>query len=113
MVVLLAGLLEETATALRDGVVTAVPWAILAVLFALLAYVGIRVVLSFSVGSSLGCSPTDRSWSSSCPSRSSVSSCVVRMALAILKIPGLGEVAASLGTAVGFVALGVSYALSR
>ncbi|WP_368410276.1 mechanosensitive ion channel domain-containing protein [Halorussus vallis] len=33
-------------------------------------------------------------------------------ALALLKLLGMGEIAASLGTATGFVALGVSYALS-
>ncbi len=33
--------------------------------------------------------------------------------LALLKILGMGEIAASLGTATGFVALGVSYALSN
>jgi len=35
------------------------------------------------------------------------------VALTFLKIVGMGDVAASLGTAVGFVALGVSYALSE
>ncbi|MGM0715954.1 MAG: mechanosensitive ion channel domain-containing protein [Halobacteriota archaeon] len=34
-------------------------------------------------------------------------------ALAFLKIVGFGDIAASLGTAVGFIALGVSYALSE
>lgn len=33
--------------------------------------------------------------------------------LALLKVVGLGDIAASLGTAAGFVALGVSYALSN
>lgn len=33
--------------------------------------------------------------------------------LTLLKIVGMGDVAASLGTATGFVALGVSYALSN
>lgn len=33
--------------------------------------------------------------------------------LALLKIVGLGEIAASLGTAAGFIALGISYALSN
>ncbi len=35
------------------------------------------------------------------------------VALTLLKIFGMGEIAASLGTATGFVALGVSYALSN
>jgi small-conductance mechanosensitive channel len=34
-------------------------------------------------------------------------------ALGFLKVVGMGEIAASLGTAVGFIALGVSYALSE
>jgi small-conductance mechanosensitive channel len=34
-------------------------------------------------------------------------------ALTVLKIVGFGEIAASLGTAVGFIALGISYALSE
>jgi small-conductance mechanosensitive channel len=35
------------------------------------------------------------------------------VALTLLKIFGMGEIAASLGTATGFVALGISYALSN
>jgi small-conductance mechanosensitive channel len=35
------------------------------------------------------------------------------VALAFLKIVGMGDIAASLGTATGFIALGVSYALSN
>jgi len=35
------------------------------------------------------------------------------VALTLLKVLGMGEIAASLGTATGFVALGVSYALSN
>ena len=106
--VALAGLLEETATALRDDVVTAVPRVVSAALFTLLAYVGKRVVLSV-LRRVLARMFSDRRelfvtvvgvflWSGA--------------ALAVPKILGKGEVAASLGTAVGFVALGVSYALS-
>jgi small-conductance mechanosensitive channel len=113
MVVLLAGLLEETATAPRDGVVTAVPRVISAVLFTLLAYVGIRVVLSV-LRRVLARMFSDR--------QELVVQLLVTVvgvflwfgaALAVLKILGMGEVAASPGTAVGFVALGVSYALSE
>ena len=113
MVVALAGLLEETATALRDDVATAVPRAVSVVPFTLLAYVGRRVVLSV-LRRVLARMFSDRQ------------ELVVRLfvtvvgvflwfgaALAVLKILGKGEVAASLGTAVGFVALGVSYALSE
>ncbi|TKX85526.1 mechanosensitive ion channel, partial [Halorubrum sp. SS5] len=35
------------------------------------------------------------------------------VALTFLKVLGMGDIAASLGTAVGFIALGVSYALSE
>ena len=35
------------------------------------------------------------------------------VALTFLKVVGMGDIAASLGTAVGFIALGVSYALSE
>ena len=112
MVVVLTGLLGETATALRDDVVTAVPRVVSAVPHA----AGVRrdtrraVVLRRV----LARMSSDRQ------------ELVVRLfvtvvgvfpwsgaALAVLKILGMGEVAASLGTAVGFVALGVSYALSE
>jgi len=35
------------------------------------------------------------------------------VALTFLKVVGMGDIAASLGTAVGFIALGISYALSE
>ena len=108
-----AGLLEETATALCDDAVTAVPRVVSAVPFTLLAYVEIRVVLSV-LRRVLARMFSDRQ------------ELVIRLfvtvvgvflwlgaALAVLKTLGMGEVAASLGTAVGFVALGVSYVLSE
>ena len=113
MVVALAGLLEETATALRDDVATAVPRAVSVVPFTLLAYVGRRVVLSV-LRRVLTRMFSDR--------RELVVQLFVTVvgvflwfgaALAVPKILGKGEVAVSLGTAAGFVALGVSYALSE
>jgi len=109
----LARVVDSTVRDLAAGVETAVPRLVSAVVFVVLAYAGIRIVLAV-LGAFLGRLFAERE------------TLVVQLfvtvagiflwfgaALATLKIVGLGDIAASLGTAVGFIALGVSYALSE
>ncbi|MFB6151206.1 MAG: mechanosensitive ion channel domain-containing protein [Haloarculaceae archaeon] len=105
-------LARETLTELAAGTATAVPRLVTGLVFLTVAYVVIRVLLRV-LRSALGnLYPAEQDlvaqlWVS-----------VVGVflwfgaALVLLKIVGLGDVAASLGTGAGFLALGVSYALS-
>jgi len=96
-----------------NSVVGAVPAVLSGLLFLLVAYLFIRVV-RYVVGSVL-------SDLYSKDEQLIVDFAVIvvsvfmwfAVALVFLTVLGLGELAASLGTAVGFIALGVSYALSE
>lgn len=95
------------------GILEAVPHVLLGILFLGIAYVLIRVVLGVVRRVFDGIYPEDQElvvdlW---------VAIVGVFLwfgaALALFKIVGLGDVAASLGTASGFVGLGVAYALKE
>jgi len=109
----LAGVAEETADDLAAGVEEATPRLVSAIVFAVLAYVVIRLILAV-VGTALRRYYGDRE---QLVAQLGVTVVGIFLwfgaALAVLKIVGLGDIAASLGTAVGFIALGVSYALSE
>ena len=109
----LARVVEGTLLELRRGVEAAVPRAVAGLVFVAVAYVAIRFVLAVLRG------VLERVY----PQRQAL---VVQLlvtlagvflwfgaALAFLDVVGMGHIAASLGTAVGFIALGVSYALSE
>jgi small-conductance mechanosensitive channel len=96
-----------------DGVAVAIPRLLSGVVFLALAYVTVRIVLTL-VRSSI-----ERIYIGD---RELVGDLIVTLvavflwfgvALTFLKVLGMGDIAASLGTAVGFIALGVSYALSE
>lgn len=104
---------SRTVAELGRGVEAAVPRIVSGVVFAVVAYVAIRLLLA---GLRAGLSRVY-------PERQDL---VVQLfvtvagvflwfgaALLFLNIVGFGAIAASLGTAVGFIALGVSYALSE
>lgn len=107
---------ELTRTVVEEfltGIVTALPKLFSGILFFVLAYViitGIRMVLRSSLTRLY---PADQ--------HLIVDFIVLVVSLflwfgaglALLKIVGLGGIAASLGTATGFIALGISYALSN
>ena len=106
---LLAGALTD----FLDGVFAAIPRALSGIVFLGLAFVTVRIVLTL-VQTSIG-----RIYVGD---RQLVGDLVVTViaiflwfgvALTFLKVVGMGDIAASLGTAVGFIALGVSYALSE
>jgi small-conductance mechanosensitive channel len=96
-----------------EGLVVAVPRLLSGLIFLTLAYVTVRIVLSVVRRSINRLYVGDREL---------VGDLIVTLvaiflwfgvALTFLKVVGMGDIAASLGTAVGFIALGVSYALSE
>lgn len=109
--------IQRTVTAtlqnLSEGIVAAVPRLVSAIVFLAIAYVGITLLLK-GLGAALGrVYPVEQEL---------VVNLVVivvglflwfGVALALLKIVGLDDIAASVGTAAGFIALGISYALSE
>lgn len=106
-------LVERTLVELANGFQSAVPRLVSGLVFGLVAYVAIRLCLT-ALRAILGRYYGDR--------EAIITQLFVTVVgvllwfgagLAFLKIVGLGDIAASLGTAVGFIALGVSYALSE
>ncbi len=96
-----------------EGIVTSLPRLLAALVFLVLAYLVIKVVLAVLRWSLGRVYPTDQQL---------VVDLLVTVAglfmwfgaaLAVLKIVGMGDVAASLGTATGFIALGVAFALKE
>jgi small-conductance mechanosensitive channel len=103
-------------TVLREfvaGIVGTLPRLLAGLVFLAVAYLVIRVVVRISRGILERVYP---------PSEQLIADLLVTIialflwfgaALALLKIVGLGDVAASLGTAAGFIGLGVAYALKE
>jgi small-conductance mechanosensitive channel len=85
----------------------------MALVFLTVAYVGIRITLGVVRGALDAVYPAEQDLIVS------LATTVVGVflwfgaALTLLKLLGMGDIAASLGTAAGFVALGISYALSN
>lgn len=106
-------IVDSTIRGLLNGVEAALPRLIAGIVFAAIAYLAIRLILGL-LGASLGRYYGER--------QQLVAKLFVTVVgiflwfaagLTFLKIIGMGEIAASLGTAVGFIALGISYALSE
>jgi small-conductance mechanosensitive channel len=110
---LLETILNQIATEIELALTDAAPKLILAAVFLVLAYIGISIVLKI-VRSVL-----DRLYNQESDLVVTLLTTIVGIllwfgaGLTVLKIVGMGEVAASLGTAAGFIALGISYALSN
>ena len=108
-----ASLIRETGTEFVDGVVDALPEVLSGLIFLVLAYVVVRVVQRLVRAALERAYPGDQQLIAD------FGVLVVGLfmwfgaALTLLDIVGLGDIAASLGTAAGFIALGVSYALSN
>jgi len=96
-----------------DGILSAVPGIISGVLFLIAAYAVIRIVLRIVRSVFERIYPVEQGLIVD------LSVTVIGLflwfgaALGLLKIVGLGEVAASLGTASGFIGLGISFALKE
>jgi len=106
-------LLARSIDGFVESLAVAIPRLISGAVFLALAYVTVRIVLALVRTSIRRVYVGDREL---------VGDLIVTLvaiflwfgvALTFLKILGMGDVAASLGTAVGFIALGVSYALSE
>ena len=106
-------LVRETAEEFVNGIVDSLPEIISGIIFLVLAYVVIQVVQR------LVRAVLERTYPSDQQLIADFGVLVVTVflwfgaTLALLDIVGLGGIATSLGTSAGFVALGVSYALSN
>jgi small-conductance mechanosensitive channel len=109
----LSELVQRTLADIQQGVVDAAPRVIMALVFLTVAYVGIRIALRAVRGALDAVYPDDQDLIVN------LATTVVGVflwfgaALTLLNILGMGDIAASLGTAAGFIALGISYALSN
>ncbi len=106
-------IVDRTFVELVAGLEAAVPRLVSGLVFAVVAYVAIRIVLILLGGVLRGYYSDRRALVAQLGVGIAGTFLWFGAALAFLKIVGFGEIAASLGTAVGFVALGVSYALSE
>jgi len=105
-------LVVRTLTTIQRGLYEAVPRLVMGLLFLTLAYVGIRIALRAVRTGLDALYPAEQDLIVNLGVTVVAVFLWFAVALALLKIVGMGDVAASLGTATGFVALGVSYALS-
>lgn len=96
-----------------DGIVAAIPLILSGIVFLALAYVTVRVVLAVVRSSVERMYVGDRELVGDLLVTILAVFLWFGVALTFLKVVGMGEIAASLGTAIGFIALGISYALSE
>ncbi|WP_281194288.1 mechanosensitive ion channel domain-containing protein [Halorubrum sp. F4] len=96
-----------------DGMVAAIPRILSGIVFLALAYVTIRVALAVVRSSVERVYVGDRELVGDLLVTILAVFLWFGVALTFLKVVGMGEIAASLGTAIGFIALGISYALSE
>lgn len=105
--------LELTLVEFGNVVRDATPKVLTGLVFVGLAYVGIRVILYALRGVLDGIYPEEQELVVDLGVAIAGIFLWFGVALALLNIVGMTEIAASLGTAAGFIALGVSYALSN
>ncbi|MDZ7849838.1 MAG: mechanosensitive ion channel [Halodesulfurarchaeum sp.] len=109
----IVGLIGDVFGELLGSIVEALPRLLSGLLFLGLAYIGIRVVLSVLRRI------LDRAYPAEQDMIVDLSVVVIGgllwfgALLVLLKLVGMGEVAASLGTATGFIALGIAFALKE
>ncbi|WP_380679079.1 mechanosensitive ion channel domain-containing protein [Salinigranum sp. GCM10025319] len=108
----LTELVRETTVGIQQGLVNAVPKLVMALVFLTVAYVGIKIALGIVRGALDAVYPAEQDLIVNLATTVVGVFLWFAAALALLKILGLGDIAASLGTAAGFIALGISYALS-
>jgi small-conductance mechanosensitive channel len=109
----LTELVRQTVAGIQQGLVDALPKLIMALAFLTVAYVGIRVVLRVVHGALDAVYPEEQDLIVNLATTIIGVFLWFTVALALLNILGMGDIAASLGTAAGFIALGISYALSN
>ncbi|WP_416838275.1 mechanosensitive ion channel domain-containing protein [Haloferax sp. DFSO52] len=104
---------ETTLVEFGNVVRNATPKILTGIVFVGLAYVGIRAILYVLRGVLDGIYPEEQDLVVDLGVAIASVFLWFGAALALLNIVGMTEIAASLGTAAGFIALGVSYALSN
>jgi small-conductance mechanosensitive channel len=104
----ISSVLEETVTKLR----VAVPEIITGLVFLMVAYLGIKLILNVLRRFLERTYPKDEKLVADLLVTVAGVFLWFGVALVFLDIVGMGGIAASLGTSTGFIALGVSYALS-
>ncbi|WP_049985604.1 mechanosensitive ion channel family protein [Halobellus rufus] len=104
---------QRTVNEFAAGIQQAAPKLLTGVVFLLLAYVAIRLVTSAIRRTLAAVYPDEQGLIVDLGATVAGIFLWFGAALTLLEILGMGEIAASLGTAAGFVALGVSYALSN
>ena len=109
----LVRLVTETITELREALREAIPRLVVAIIFVSVAYVAIKVILAIFRRFLRRVYPAEQDLIAQLWVAIVSVFCWFGAALVLLNILGLGAIAASLGTATGFLALGVSYALSE
>ena len=108
----LTRLVNQTIAGIQQGLIDALPKLIMALVFLTIAYIGIKVVLRIVRGALDAVYPEEQDLIVALTTTVIGVFLWFTVALALLNILGLGDIAASLGTAAGFIALGISYALS-
>ena len=106
-------LLRTTVEEFLNGIVGALPSILSGLLFLALAYVFVRVLRLVLRSSLERLYPADQKLVVDFAVLVVTVFVWFGVGLVFLKVLGMGDIASSLGTAVGFIALGVSYALSE
>ncbi|MFB6268101.1 MAG: mechanosensitive ion channel domain-containing protein [Halodesulfurarchaeum sp.] len=110
---LVGGVLEPVGAEILGTLARAVPSIILGLVFIVFAIVAIRIGTRLLQASLNRIYPADQHLIADFLTLIVTVFLWFAVVLIFLKIVGMGDIAASLGTAAGFVALGVSYALSN
>jgi small-conductance mechanosensitive channel len=108
----LTELVRQTLGNVQRALVEAVPRILMGLAFVVVAYVGIRIALRIVRTTLDALYPTEQDLVVNLLTTIVGVFLWFGAALTLLKILGMGDIAASLGTATGFIALGISYALS-
>lgn len=109
----LVSVLRSTIESLATGIVESLPALLSGLIFLILAYAFIRVFRLVLRRSLAHAYPSDQQLIADFIVIVATVFLWFGAALAFLDVVGMGQIAASLGTATGFIALGVSYALSE
>jgi small-conductance mechanosensitive channel len=105
--------IERTINEFAAGLQTAAPKVLTGLVFLAIAYVGIRLLTAVLRRTLETVYPVQQRLVVDLTVTIASVFLWFGAALTLLKIFGMGEIAASLGTAAGFIALGISYALSN
>jgi small-conductance mechanosensitive channel len=109
----LPSLFTRSLTNFVESLAVAIPRLLSGLVFLALAYATVRIVLALVRSSINRIYVGDQELVGDLIATLAAIFLWFGVALTFLKVVGMGDIAASLGTAVGFIALGISYALSE